>query len=413
MSTASISRDRRIVLWLAGGVAILIALTAIVAPAANDDDTVPTIYNTGTSGARAAYLLLQNIGYTVEKPDESAAQLDQVDAPNTTYILADPYAPSAATEKRDYAAIERFLGRGGRVLATGFYGAYFVPGGRTGQPTQLLNGLCATTPEGPGPLAAVGTLNMYGPTPWTAVDPLVRVDQWCGSDAVVVHRPYANGGMAIWLSSAEPLTNRGLRQDNDLRLLLAAIGPTSRRVLFAEFYHGAQAQPVDYLAGLPLRSLMLQAALLLALLLFSYSRRSGPLRQPVRIPRASPVEFAQNLGALYSRAGATQSATEAARLGLLNFLHESCGLPADVVRGPAADIAALVHTRFYAESSQDSSNLQRDLERADDARYDRLRPREALAIVRALDGHVERLRNRMTQTAAQGKNLDRTEQPVA
>lgn len=402
--------DRRIVFWLAGGVLLLIVLTAIFAPVTGDDDPRPTTYNSGTHGAKAAYLLLGQLGYTVARSDEdAAAALDHTDAPHTTYLLAEPNAPGEESQQREYAALQRFLDRGGRVLATGFAGAHFLPGGRTGEVTQMLNGLCTTTTEGRSAYAAVGPVSTYDYAPWSAAEPLVRVDHRCGNDAVVVHRSFPNGGEMVWWSTAEPLTNRGLGHDSSLHLLLAAVGPAAnRRVIFDEFYHGAQGSPSDYLKGLPLRSLAVQVGLLFALLVFSFSRRSGPVRDPVYARRTSPIEFAQNMGALYERAGATQPATEAARRRLLHFLAASCGLPADVVRGPASGVAALVHGRFGI----DAAPLQQALEQAESARYERLRPREALLVVRNLDGQRERLQAAMNAGKQPGREVVTFEEPL-
>ncbi|MGI4980083.1 MAG: DUF4350 domain-containing protein [Janthinobacterium lividum] len=385
--------DRRIVFWLAGGVLLLILLTVIFAPVNSDDDARPTTYNSGTHGAKAAYLLLGELGYTAARSDEDAvAALDRADAQHTTYILAEPNAPGEEAQKREYAALHRFLDRGGRVLATGFAGAHFLPGGRTGEVTQMLNGLCTTTTEGRSAYAAVGPVSTYDFAPWNAAEPLVRVDHRCGNDAVVVHRSFPNGGEMVWWSTAEPLTNRGIGQDSSLHLLLAAVGPAAgRHVIFDEFYHGAQGSPSDYLKGLPLRSLAAQVLLLFGLLVFSFSRRSGPVRDPVYARRTSPIEFAQNMGALYERAGATQPATEAARRRLLHFLATVSGLPMDVVRGPADGIATMVHSRFR----MDAAPLQGALEQAEAARYERLRPREALLVVRNLDRQREHLQAAM------------------
>ena len=385
--------DRRVVLWLTGGVLFLIVLTALFAPVTRDDDPIPTTYNSGTHGAKAAYLILGSLGYGVSRSEESlATTLEGADAQHTTLVLAGSNAPNEESQKREYAAVEQFLERGGRVLATGFRGAYFLPGGRTGEATQFVNGLCHTTAEGRSVYAAVGSVDLYDSSPWNALEPAVRIDQRCGNDAAVVHRTYPNGGEMVWWSSAEPLTTRGIRQDSSLRLLLAALGPSTgtqaRRILFDEFYHGEQASPADYLKGLPLRSLLVQACLVMILLIFSYSRRSGPLRETLPVLRTSPVEFAENMGALYERAGATEPATEAARRRVFHFLKTRCGLSDEVLRSGAAAVAALAHSRFGVEAKP----LQDALEQLDAARYTRLRPREALLVVRAADREIARLR---------------------
>lgn len=382
--------DRRTVLWVLGVMALLVTLTAIFAPATSDDDKMPTTYNPGAAGLKGAYVLLQRLGYNVSRSAAPASMLDQVDAVHTTYVLAAPNAPAEDVQKRDYDSVERFLRRGGRVIATGSSGALFLPGGRTTKPTQFVGSLCNALPEGNGELAQAGSFSLYDAAPWNALEPLVRVDARCGADAVLVHRDYPHSGAMIYLASSEPFSNRGLKQDQSLHLLLLALGRESgegrRAIVFDEFYHGEQASPSDYLHGLPLRSLIVQASLVLLLLMFTYTRRSGPIREPLVAPRTSPLEFVESMGALYERAGVSKPATDGARRKLVGFLISACGLPADMVDSSqrAADFIA-------QRSGESQESLAALLDRLQAARYETLRPRDALALVREVDAEIARL----------------------
>lgn len=392
--------DRRTVLWVLGVMMPLVTLTAIFAPATSDDDKAPTTYNPGAAGWKGAYLLLQRLGYNVSRSDTSASMLDQLDAVHTTYVLASPNTPAEDMQKRDYDSVERFLHRGGRVIATGSGGALFLPGGRTGRPTQFLGNLCNSVPEGNGELAQAGSFSLYDAAPWNALEPLARVDARCGADAVLVHRDYPHGGVMIYLASSEAFSNRGLKQDQSLHLLLLAIGPPTgenrRAVIFDEFYRGEQASPSDYLHGLPLRSLVLQASMVLLLLMFTYTRRSGPIREPVVVPRTSPLEFVESMGALYERAGVSKPATDGARRRLVGFLISVCGLPADMADS-SQRTADFIAQRFG--KSQES--LAALLDRLQAARYETLRPRDALALVREADAEIERLQVLMKSSQSQ------------
>ncbi len=77
--------DRRVALWIAGAVLLLIVLVAIVAPATHDDDVTPSTFNSGTHGAKGAYLLLGALGYEVARSDQTAGTLP----PSVT---VEPYA---------------------------------------------------------------------------------------------------------------------------------------------------------------------------------------------------------------------------------------------------------------------------------------------------------------------------------
>lgn len=390
--------DSRVVLWVLGVLMALVVLVAVLAPNTVDEDTQPTTYNSGAQGWKGAYLLLGRLHYDVRRSDQPASStLDNVDAPHTTYLLAAPNAPAEDAQKAGYEAIERFLRRGGRVIATGYQGAFFLPGGRAGRSNQFVGQLCSSVPEGNGTLAMAGNVATFDAAPWIAPEPLARVDAVCGTDAVLVHREYDHGGRMIYMASSEPFSNRGLRQDPALQLLLLAVGPTQgsehRTLIFDDFYHGSAASPSDYLKGLPLRSLSAQAALLLLMLVFSYTRRSGPIREPLRAPRTSPLEFAYSMGALYERAGVSQPATEAARRRLIAFLERQFGLPSEVVSRPAVELATIVAAR----AGVDPAPLQQVLERSYSARYETLRPRDALSLVRDLDAEIERLRAAVAQ----------------
>ncbi|HZL18897.1 MAG TPA: hypothetical protein VFG23_14245, partial [Polyangia bacterium] len=327
------------------------------------------------------------LGYKVQRWDAPEEDLDQIDAAHTTLIMADAVIPPKRL-KDTKAAVQRFLERGGYVLDTG--GDTLLPNGETRPATALHTGLCYTTPEGQGPLAQAGQLSMGDNGTWDEKDsklgPALYVEQRCGDDAVVVS--YAVGkGEAIWWSSSMPLTNVGLHEDASLRLLLATAGAPGRTVLFDEYNHGVVPSLWDTAKGLPLRWLLAQLVIIALLLVLSFSRRNGPIRMPVAIPRTSPVEFAESMGHLYQRAGATNAATGMARRRLLRFLQSECGVARIAIdHGPAA-VAEALHERFGG----DWSALRRHLEDAAHAESTELAPNSALKLVQAMDDDVARL----------------------
>ncbi|HEY5330432.1 MAG TPA: DUF4350 domain-containing protein [Acidobacteriaceae bacterium] len=389
MTGARGTSDKRILLWMFGSVLVLIVIVSILAPRRSEKDPRPTIDNSGTAGAKAAYLLLGQLGYKVQRWDAPEEDLDRLDAAHTTFIMADAVIPPkrlAATK----AAVQRFLERGGHVLDTG--GETLLPNGETRPATALHTGLCYTTPEGQGPLAQAGQLSMGDNGTWDEKDsklgPALHVEQRCGDDAVVVS--YAVGkGEAIWWSSSMPLTNAGLHEDASLRLLLATAGAPGRTVLFDEYNHGVAPGFWDAAKGLPLRWLFAQLVLIALLLVLSFSRRNGPIRMPVTVPRTSPVEFAESMGHLYQRAGATNAATGMARRRLLRFLQSECGIARIAIdHGPAA-VAEALQERFGGHWS----TLRRHLEDAAQAEDTELAPRSALKLVQAMDDDVARLQS--------------------
>jgi len=214
-------------------------------------------------------------------------------------------------------------------------------------------------------------------------------EQRCGGDAVVVM--FAVGkGTAVWWSSATAMDNAELKNDGNLRLLLATVGP-GRDVVFDEALFGAPRTMWDAAKGLPLVWLALQAALLFVLLVLSFSRRRGPVRVPVTLPRSSPVEFATSMGDLYGKAHATSAATEAARRRLLRVLTREAGVSQSVIAQGAEAIMAALRQRLGGEWQRLGEHLQA----AEEAAKEPVSGRSSLALVRALSDDVAAVRAAM------------------
>lgn len=379
--------DKRFVLALALSLLAVIVLVSFIVPSAEDDDQSPTTYNSGSAGVKAAYLLLGELGYKAERWEDSVEALRQVDAAETTLVLANPYvAPEMADEVK--AGVAAFLERGGRVLVTGIQGAYLIPGAETGPPTQIYKAFCKTVPEGQGTLAQAGSISIADAVRWKNDSTATRVQQRCGSDAVVVSMTVGKGE-AVWWSAPMPMTNRGLKEDASLKLMLASVGAPGRRILFDEALHASEPSLWDTAKGLPIRSLVLQVSLVAGLLVFSFGRRSGPVRSLVEVRRSSPLEFAESMGHLYNKAGATRVATDGARRRLLGFLHERCGIPLNVLREGPGDIVEAVQGRLGG----DWSFLGEHLEQA--GGDGEISAKTALRLVKALDEDVKRLKQRV------------------
>ena len=381
--------DRGRLLILCGVMVVMIVVVCVVAPSSQENDPRPTITNVGPHGAKAAFLTLMALGMKTSEWDHPLAELngDLSDAQveHTTLILAEPQYD--ATQEKDLAAaVNRFLERGGRVLTTGASGARLLPEGEVSAAGMLASGECRTTPEGPGALARAGRVEMVNAAQWANDGPKYVVEQRCGKDAVVV-RFSVGKGEAVWWSSSTPMENAGLKNDASLKLLLASVG-AGREVVFGESLHGAVRSIWDAAKGLPLKWVALQVAILFALLVVSFSRRRGPLRSAVRLPRSSPVEFAVSMGDLYEKAAASSAATEAAKRRLLRVLTREAGVAQGTIEeGPDA-IGEALRVRLGGDWSLVSEHLQE----AKRAQHEVIAMRSALALVRALSEDAKRVR---------------------
>jgi hypothetical protein len=388
--------DKKLLMVLSGVMVLLIVAVAVLAPRKAEDDPRPTSTNNGPMGVKAAYLTLERLGWRVSRWDrplvELNAGLSDEAAARSTLVLAEPQYDE--TERKALvAAVTRFLERGGRVVATGNTGALLL-GGEMRAPSMLQTDLCESVPEGPGPLAAAGSVEISDHGAWASDAPKYVAEQRCGGDAVVVS--FAVGGVAgrqgeaVWWSSATAMDNAELKNDGNLRLLLAAVG-TGRDVVFDEALFGAPRTMWDAAKGLPLVWLALQATLLFVLLVLSFSRRRGPLRVPVMLPRNSPVEFAESMGDLYERGGATAAAVSAARRRLLQMLGREAGVPASVLARAPEEIAEALRERVPGDWSALAGHLQA----AQEAAESELSERSALVLVRALRSDADFVREQI------------------
>jgi hypothetical protein len=386
--------DRKIVLWMIAIIVVLIVAVSVLAPNNSEDDARPSTYNSGPNGAKGAYLTLQAIGRTSARWERPLTELNSADPSHTTLVLAEPlYSPM--DHDRIAAAVKNFIERGGRVLTTGPTGALLLPDGSVKPSTVMLTALCHTKPAD-GPLAAAGSVTIVDDGTWAGKGK-VETGQRCGDDAVVV-RMQMGRGEAVWWTSATPLTNDQLRTDADLRLLLLTVGE-NRAVLWDESLHAPVPGLWSKAHGLPMWWLMGQVALVIVLLILSFSRRNGPVRAPVMVPRSSPVEFASSMGDLYAKAGATSIVIEATRGRLMRAISREAGVPQGVIENGAQAIVRALGERLGG----DWSSVGEHLERASEAARESPTSREALAIARALSEDAERIR-----AAARGRRREPT-----
>ena len=380
--------DTRIIIGVTLAVLVVIIVGAFFAPAHEDNDPTPSTYNSGSRGAKAAWLLLNQLGYHTARWEKPAQDLSEVDAPNTTLILADASAFDLLKEK---PALADFLKRGGHILATGATSAAMLPEAHVAPPNHIYTDLCYTVPQGLSPLARAGLIRMPVPVRWNSDDPRSRVDQTCGDDAVVVHYAVSQGGV-VWWSSSSPLSNRGLKDDASLKLFLASIesardASKPRLILFNEYIHGARESLWATVAGTPVAALGWQLAAIVMFLVVSFGRRSGPLRARVTAPRTSPLEFAESMGDLYRKAGAAEVATGCAERRLLHFLEQEGGIPRETLRSSPEIIAEAVAQRF----GYTVAGFTADLTATRQAEFTKYSARSALDLVKRIDHHIANL----------------------
>jgi len=390
------ARDRKLLAWGAGIVLVLVIAAILTPHDADNDDPTPSSYLSGRHGALAAYELLVESGYKVDRWERPLGELASAAGPQTVVILARP----TAYDPWDIKAVRDIVERGGRVLATGFRGGSLLPGGANEPTRQLTFAACKLDPEGLDALAGSGETWMVPDAGWTLGNPAFRVQYACAGEPAVVEYDWKKGHV-VWWAGSTPLENASISRANDLNLFLNSLGPRDGHSFYwDESLHGDVHTPWHFASGPALTLFCAGLVGMAALVVVSFSRRSGPLRELPPPARAAPTEFLEALGSLYKNAGAASAAVAAAWERFRRFSLKLCGVR--LRKLGAAELAAVIRSRFPGADAQ----LEEDLKECEDAVWtESVNPRQALRLVQMLHGHERQLAE-LARPAGHGVGVD-------
>ncbi len=373
--------DRKLLLG-AGGVAILLAAgTFALAPPARDQQaSVPSSYASNSGGALAAYLLLVNLHYGVHRWEESPAQLENRGS-NTVLVLAEPSELPTDPERH---ALREFVQGGGRLLFCGPGMKAFFPEAAI---TPLFkSGWEDSTARIPSYISHDAfTIALEPKARWGKLS-ASQLTLYADAEGPTVVAWRMGAGEILWWAGATPLTNAGLSRAGNLQLFLNTVSNSAPlTVYWDEYFHGQRASLWSYFEGTPVPWGMLQAFVIALAVLFTYSRRSGPIVRPAPVSRLSPLEFVDTVGGLYqsARAGSVAVAVSYRRLRLQ--VSQRMGLP------PSASDQALVDAAA-GRMGWDASRFAECMAKAAGAEHlHRMRPGAALDLVQTLEGYSAQL----------------------
>jgi hypothetical protein len=245
---------------------------------------------------------------------------------------------------------------------------------------------CKLEPEGLDPLSDSGEVWMLPEASWSVGNPAHRVEYSCAGQPAVVEYGWGKGHV-VWWSSSTPLENGSLARANDLDLLLNSLGPREgHRFYWDESLHGEIRSVWSYAAGPALTMLWISLPILGLLVVLSFSRRSGPVRELPAPARATPIEFLEALGSLYRSAGAASTAVSIAWERFRRQSLALCGLRGKTMG--AAELAQTIRRRF----PQADADLEADLAACEEAAWsEAIDPGEALKLIQKLYAHQEKL----------------------
>ena len=217
------------------------------------------------------------------------------------------------------------------------------------------------------------------------------------STAVLVHyadqnRPvvvsYKVGdGEVIWWAASTPLTNAAINKSGNLALLLNSLGPAGQvHVFWDEYFHGYESSFSGYFFQKPVFFGFLQCVLVFVAMIFTFSRRNGPIHPLPEPSRLSPLEFVHTLGRLYHRAHAAHSALQVPYLRFRALATRQLGISPDV---SAAELARALNARLRSRDNT-LDELLAQIENA--LRSPELQEKQALDLAQQLARRTQELK---------------------
>jgi hypothetical protein len=374
--------DRKLLAGAGVLLIILIVSSALLSPRKSEGASAyPSTYSAHWAGAKAAYLLLHDLGYNVSRWEQSPTEL-KGDASTQTLIFAEPLQTPTPEENQ---AVRQFLENGGRIVAVGSSAARLLPDANPFEEGLPLSEKTRFTPLLPSPLIRdASEISMVSPQHWEPKSSQLVV---YGDDSTAAVVSYAVGkGQVTWWGASTPMTNAGIREPGNLALFLNSVGPvTGNTILWDEYFHGAHASLWPYLEQTPLPWAALQFGLVFLAILATHSRRQSPIHIPVARSRLSPLEFVETLGDLYSSAHAGPAAVRIAYHRLRYQLTRQLGLPGNM---SDSDLAAAAQNLLSWNEADFSAALARSQQAMNSPKFE---DAATLQIVQQLFDYTSRL----------------------
>jgi Domain of unknown function (DUF4350) len=339
MSPKLNQKDRKLFLG-AGFVFILLVVTTFVfSSGGRGQAEYPSSYSSASGGGKAAYLLLTETGFKIQRWERPLSDLPLDSTKTLTVVLAEPdEAPTR--EERDQ--LKTFISQGGHVIATGMFAGTFLP--KNESVPDILAGMTwkKASSLSPSQITRAAPQIVLAPRAyWQDSSPEYPL-YGDGDHTLVVKYPFGRGEV-LWWAAATPLTNAGLKEPGNLEFFLASLGDKKNEILWDEYIHGYRQTLAGSIAHSPVKWLFSQLVLLALAIVATFSRRSGPACVPTTEVRLSPIEFVQTLGGLYERAGSPSVAVDICYRRFRYWLTRRLGVAANT---PEDELASAIRNRW-------------------------------------------------------------------
>jgi hypothetical protein len=385
---APIAAGDRKILLIAG--AVLLVLTAGLAFLGGDPKEqgtpVPSTYSSNPGGARAAYLLLQDLHYKVSRWERSPTELPTDDG-DAVLIIAEPLEPPT---KKEQGALKGFVEEGGQVVFTGARIKSFFPEARVDEefPSEEWKTFSANVPS--NYTASAPKIVLQTEATWQTPE-ASQLALYGETQSPVVVSWRIGDGRVLWWAAATPLTNSGISQKDNLNLFLNAMNfplasqKSGVHIYWDEYFHGERTSLWSYVRRTPVTWGLAQIAVLGLIVLFTFSRRSGPTVMPPVVSRLAPLEFVDTLGGLYERAGAEPAVVGFVYQRFRATLSRQLRISSNV---GDTELADAVQARLGWKETSLKQTLARALVAS---RARKVEPEEALGLVQDLERYEEQL----------------------
>ena len=373
-------QDRR--LFLGGGfIFALLILTALVfSSGERGQPEYPSSYSSASGGAKAAYLLLSDMGYNVQRWEKPLSDLPLDPTKSITVVLGEP---DEAPTREERERLKTFISQGGHVIATGMFAGTFLP--QNESVPDILSGMTwkkATSLSPSRITRAAPEIELAPRAYWQASTAYPLYGD--GDHTLVVKYPFGRGEV-LWWAAATPLTNAGLRESGNLEFFLACLGDQKNEILWDEYIHGYRQTLAGSIVHSPVKWLFVQLVILAIAVVATFSRRSGPTCVPATEVRLSPIEFVETLGGLYERAGTASVVVDICYRRFRYWLTQRLGIAGNT---SAEDLATTIRERWEFADDQFIATLS-SCEAASSDPF--LEAPVALRLLQELDGYATRL----------------------
>ncbi len=311
-------------------------------------------YATAPDGAAAYADLLARQGHPVQRlrTDLARARLD----PRSTLVVLDP----RQVDDSESAALERFVGDGGRLVVAGRQSAPPLRQLLTEGPVWSPAGVDVATPLAPAPeLGAVGSIRAAGEGSWSSVGSALPV--LAGREQVVAAVATVGKGKVVLVADASVFQNRFLGEADNAAFVVAATGARGRPVSFAEAAHGyGQRQG---LGALPSRWRWALGGVVVATLVWMWSRgkRFGPPEETSRSLPPPRRAYVDAVAASVARARQPDAGVEPLRRAARARLAQRAGLSSG-----ASDAELTEAARGLGGDAEEVARLLAPITRSDD-----------------------------------------------